>query len=55
MGGYAMVFGMNPAALAAGTLNTIAAQYAMEKASGYLFFSGTNFGIQGERLIKWLP
>jgi hypothetical protein len=44
--GYGMVFGMNPAAMAAGALNSIAAHYALETASGYLFFYGTNYGLQ---------
>jgi hypothetical protein len=44
--GYAMVFGMNAAALAAGAVNSIAAQYALETASGYLLFYGMNYGMQ---------
>jgi hypothetical protein len=41
-----MAFGMNAAALAAGAFNSIAAQYAFDTASGYVFFYGMNYGIQ---------
>jgi hypothetical protein len=43
---YAMTFGMNPAALVAGTLNGHAMSYALETAKGHLVFDGWSFGLQ---------
>jgi hypothetical protein len=44
--GYALTFGMNVAALAAGLTNPALLNYAQTTARGYLLFAGVNFGFQ---------
>jgi hypothetical protein len=44
--GYALVFGMNPALMAAATANAALLSLALATATGYLRFAGMNFGFQ---------